>query len=98
MCDELTRSCSIGRAFFISEKGYFGLAPSTTQLGDRVCILAGGQVPYILRQAGEAVLPDNRTVRAFKLVGDSYVYGIMHGEAMADTEEGEVSLERWALI
>ncbi|KLU91790.1 hypothetical protein MAPG_10738 [Magnaporthiopsis poae ATCC 64411] len=94
----LVVACSIGRAFFISEKGYFGFAPSTAQVGDQICILAGGQTPYILRRAGEAVLSDSGTVPAFKLVGDSYVHGIMHGEAMADVDEGKVSLERWTLI
>lgn len=97
-CGELIMLCSIGRAFFISEKGYFGLAPSAAQAGDQVCILAGGQTPYILRRAGEVVLPDSGIAPAFKVVGDAYVHGIMHGEAMADVEEGRASLERWALI
>ncbi|KAL8369744.1 hypothetical protein RB595_000196 [Gaeumannomyces hyphopodioides] len=97
-CNELIMSCSIGRAFFISEKGYFGLAPSTAQVGDQICILAGGQTPYILHAVGEAVLPDSGTVPAFRVAGDAYVHGIMHGEAMADVEEGRAPLERWALI
>ncbi|KLU83145.1 hypothetical protein MAPG_02210 [Magnaporthiopsis poae ATCC 64411] len=90
--------CAIGRAFFVSKKGYFGLAPSTAQVGDQVCILEGGRMPFILRESGTAVLPDIGTVRAFKLIGDSYVHGIMNGEAVADVEEGRASLERWALV
>jgi hypothetical protein len=37
------------RRFTISKKGYFGLAPPTAQKGDVICVLLGGEVPYILR-------------------------------------------------
>ncbi|KAL8306153.1 hypothetical protein RB597_003260 [Gaeumannomyces tritici] len=94
----ILRACTFGRTFFISEKGYFGLAPSTARVGDRVCLLAGGRVPYILRDSREVLLPDSGKVRGFSLVGDSYVHGIMGGEGMADVEEGRASLERWALV
>ncbi|EJT77131.1 hypothetical protein GGTG_07043 [Gaeumannomyces tritici R3-111a-1] len=95
---DMLQACMFGRTFFISEKGYFGLAPSTARVGDRVCLLAGGRVPYILRDSREVLLPDSGKVRGFSLVGDSYVHGIMGGEGMADVEEGRASLERWALV
>ncbi|KAL8351254.1 hypothetical protein RB598_006165 [Gaeumannomyces tritici] len=90
-------AATIGRAFFISQKGYLGLAPSGAQVGHRVYLLQGGQVPYILQETGETVaLPGRGTVPVFKYIGDSYVHGIMNGEATVDVE-GRASLERWAL-
>lgn len=43
------------------------------QSGDLICILLGIEVPLILRpvQTGTYIL-----------IGDAYVYGIMHGEHM----------------
>jgi hypothetical protein len=55
-----------------TDKGYFGLAPFSAEPGDKVCILYGGAVPFLLRPRGENYL----------LVGECYVHGIMHGEAL----------------
>lgn len=43
-----------------------------------VCILFGCNVPVILRQ-------DSQTGR-YELVGESYIYGIMEGEALDETD------------
>jgi hypothetical protein len=67
------------RSLFITLKGYMGLGPSPLQLGDIVCILFGGIVPFILR-------PKNGY---YQLVGDAYVHGIMEGEAIQKWEAGE---------
>lgn len=61
------------RSFFVTEKGYMGLGPFNTEEGDLVYVLAGGQVPFILR-------PEISS-GGFWLVGESYVHGIMDGEA-----------------
>ncbi|KAI4859980.1 heterokaryon incompatibility protein-domain-containing protein [Hypoxylon rubiginosum] len=42
------------RRFFFSKRGYMGLAPENVKLGDFVCVLAGGRLPFILRST-EAV-------------------------------------------
>jgi hypothetical protein len=39
-------------------------------------VLAGGKVPYLLRTVGDE--QENR----FQFVGQAYVHGIMHGEAV----------------
>jgi hypothetical protein len=41
--------CCSNKRFFISSRGYFGLAPSHTIVGDAISMLVGGAVPYILR-------------------------------------------------
>jgi hypothetical protein len=60
------------RRFFTTEKGYIGLGPEASRVGDLVCVLLGGPLPYILR----------RSETSFKLIGESYVHGLMRGEAI----------------
>jgi len=78
------------RRFIITEKGYIGLAPAKTEPGDRIAVLFGGRVPYILRQNQ----PDNSTEpTTWTFIGDSYVHGIMDGEVIQKLERGEVESE-----
>ncbi|KAJ9666987.1 hypothetical protein H2201_002820 [Coniosporium apollinis] len=44
----LASSFCYNRTFFVTEKGYLGLGPKLTQVGDQVVLLAGGRVPFIL--------------------------------------------------
>jgi hypothetical protein len=59
-----------------SEKGLLALVPQLTMTGDSIGLLKGGSVPLILRA---------RSTR-WELVGDTYVHGIMYGEAFAEEE------------
>jgi hypothetical protein len=63
-----------GRSLCVTTSGRLCLAPSETMVGDKVTILYGGKTPYILRPIGEI----------FEFVGESYVHGLMKGEALAD--------------
>ncbi|KAI0113623.1 HET-domain-containing protein [Nemania sp. FL0031] len=58
------------RRFFITENGYMGLGPRDTKAGDSVMLLQGHQAP-ILARATEG--------KHWKVVGDSYVHGVMEG-------------------
>ena len=62
------------RKFFTTKKGTIGLGPRSMRPGDLVCILSGGRVPFIVRAEGSY----------FRLVGESYVYGLMEGQAVKD--------------
>lgn len=62
------------RAYFVTHRGYIGLAPWNAKLGDMVFVLKGGKTPFILRRE----LMDD----GCSLVGESYVYGIAGGEAL----------------
>lgn len=68
-----------GRRFAFTNEGYVGLVPDTAKNGDKICILKGFGVPFVSRQVGEQHV----------LVGDSYVQGIMMGEAFAKNESLE---------
>lgn len=70
--EDMARDGCWGRSFFRTKGGYMGLGPQILQPGDFVCVLAGGEVPFILR-------PDHDY---YKLVGECYLHGIMNGEAV----------------
>jgi hypothetical protein len=56
---------------YLSEKGYVGMGPISTQPGDVIVVLMGGRVPYILRPRGEG---------KYFFLGEAYCHGIMDGE------------------
>ena len=75
------------RRLFYSKRGYFGLGPVVMRPGDIVCVLFGAQVPLILRRK------DSR----YRLVGESYVHGIMYGEAIKMLEDGELEKQTFSI-
>ncbi|KAK3395680.1 heterokaryon incompatibility protein-domain-containing protein [Sordaria brevicollis] len=64
---------SLPRQMFKTEGDRAGLCPAGTREGDMIVILYGGNVPYLLRPAED---------KRFHLVGECYLDGFMHGEAM----------------
>jgi hypothetical protein len=76
-------SYHVDRALFLTEKGYIGLGPDRCKAGDVVAVLAGVDVPFVLES--RAVSKKD----AFYLVGEAYVHGAMHGEAVRSIEEGK---------
>lgn len=82
-------SYHVDRALFITEKGSIGLGPDRCKAGDVVAVLAGADVPFVL---------ESRAVSkrdAFYLIGEAYVHGAMHGEAVRSVEEDR---EAWKHI
>jgi hypothetical protein len=69
------RSAMHCRAFAITKKGYFCLVPRLTQVNDAVVILQGGHVPFVVRSQSDTVQG------SFEFIGETYVHGIMKGEA-----------------
>ena len=61
-----------GRRFILTKNGNMGFAPKETAVGDSICILCGGNTPYIFRPGS----PHNT------LLGDSYIYGTMNGQVL----------------
>lgn len=80
-------TCSYRRLCWTA-KGYMGIAPAATQADDIVCIFFGGQVPHILRDAGEG---------HYKLIGECYIHGIMDGEAFEGPDFDPVNLKTFIL-
>ena len=63
------------RRLFVTKKGYVGLGAKSVQIGDKVFVLPGGFVPFILRELTEGY---------YRLIGEAYVHGLMRGEALKD--------------
>ncbi|KAI0131886.1 heterokaryon incompatibility protein-domain-containing protein [Xylariales sp. AK1849] len=76
--------CKI-QAFFITESGYIGLGPPTIEVGDEVWVLSGGRTPFVLRACDDSA-PVGESDQ-YQFVGDTYVYGIMWGEAVVGRED-----------
>jgi hypothetical protein len=58
-----------------TKRGYLGLVPGSCGVGDWVCVVNGGAVPFILR-------PSSTRDGTYSLVGEGYIHGIMYGEAL----------------
>ncbi|KAI1082833.1 hypothetical protein F5B20DRAFT_530584 [Whalleya microplaca] len=82
--DSGTAKYALGRKFFITEKGYFGLAPAGAKSGDKIAILWGSSTPFVLRSSE---IPDDPR---WTILGETYVHGIMEGEVMAEEAAGNV--------
>jgi hypothetical protein len=67
-----------GRKLIFTYKGYIGIGPAASQTGDTVCVLAGGATPFLLRRDPHS----QPSKRRFVLVGETYIHGIMRGEAV----------------
>ncbi|KAH7076311.1 heterokaryon incompatibility protein-domain-containing protein [Paraphoma chrysanthemicola] len=72
-------------AFFITQSGYIGIGPASTQPVDEVWIFHGGKVPFVMRRTDASKAMGRH--RTLNLVGDAYVHGIMDGQAMEDNHE-----------
>jgi Heterokaryon incompatibility protein (HET) len=64
------------RCLFITRMGYIGLGPWNAQVGDKIFLPLGCSVPLMIRAAGENS----------KLIGDTYVCGMMQGEMVQKLE------------
>jgi hypothetical protein len=70
---------ALGRRFFFTESGRYGLGPRDTQDGDVIVIIFGLPVPFVLRKVEDG---------HYQVVGESYVHGIMKGEMIEQYELG----------
>ena len=72
---------ALGRRFFITKRGYFGLAPKGAESGDRIVVVFGSEVPFIMRKHSSG--------GGYELLGETYVHGIMGGEVIKEWQNGE---------
>lgn len=99
--NQVFRAITVGRRFITTEKGYIGFAPEQCDKGDYVAVLPGGNVPYILRPEPVAdALRDHGhgSSSCYTILGDSYVHGIMDGEAFDLVDETEGGLQEIVLV
>ncbi|KAI1129790.1 hypothetical protein F5Y10DRAFT_237644 [Nemania abortiva] len=76
----LASNFCLGRKFIATHHGRMGIGPTGTQPGDLIFVLFGGGVPYILRKQESG----------FLFVGESYIHGLMGGEAVQAWKRNEL--------
>ena len=79
------------REFFIAGDGtrsYMGITMGVPRNGDVVCILLGGDTPFVLRRKANC---------EWHFVAEAYVHGIMDGEAMDRAMQAEFEYEDFIL-
>jgi hypothetical protein len=81
MADLMTYFVS-GRQLILTEQGFFGLAPETARSGDTICCFLGVGFPFTIRKDER----DWTRQQLYKIVGESYVWGLMEGEAFRDID------------
>ena len=82
--DEILKHMASGRRLFVAG-GRLGWGPLDTKPGDRVYILPGGKVPFVLRKQ-----TTNWNDNKYRLVGDCLLQGVMDGEMCRD--------EKWEAV
>jgi hypothetical protein len=63
----------MGRILLATNKARIGTGLQSTRAGDEVWVLAGAPIPCLLRPTGDG---------RYRLIGEAYIHGIMHGEAI----------------
>lgn len=75
---DISVTTGMRRLFLTSgDLGLIGLAPRNARIGDAIALIEEGRVPFIVRES-----VDSNMGRVWRLVGDSYVHGIMEGEGL----------------
>jgi hypothetical protein len=74
---------SLGRLPFVTRNGHLGLSSDRIMKGDKIAIIAGSQVPFVLRP---------RDKGQFSVVSEAYVDGIMDGVIGETSKYGDFIL------
>lgn len=83
-----SRDACEGRSLATTAGKLIGLVPRLAQVDDEIFVLAGGQVLYVLRPDGDC----------FQYIGESYVHGLMDGEALGRLRDGTAKVDTIRII
>ncbi|KAL8651736.1 MAG: hypothetical protein Q9210_003082 [Variospora velana] len=89
------RRALTNRRFFLTSKGFYGVAHNTLEVGDTCIVIRGANVPFVIRKAG-CVGQDGNTSNRYRLIGESYIHGIMRGE-LFDRQANGIDNQRGGL-
>lgn len=74
------------RRLFRTEKGFLGLGPQSSEVGDEVWLLETAKVPFALHR--------RKDESEYELVGETYLHRAMHGELT----DKEMDKSRWIYL
>jgi Heterokaryon incompatibility protein (HET) len=80
------------QVFFMTQKGYIGMADEDIEVGDHVHVLLGGKVPFILRPVDGHGMTRESQARRFQYICDAFVQGMMDGEGLREPHRDVVIL------
>lgn len=83
------QSMTCRRRSFSTKGGRIGLGSSDAQAGDLLVVIFYCPTPYLLRQAAD---PEKK-----RFVGETYVHGLMYGEALKQFDDGLVKETKWII-
>ncbi|KAF2629656.1 hypothetical protein BU25DRAFT_336648 [Macroventuria anomochaeta] len=79
----------MGRSFCVTEKRqYIGMGSGFMDVDDVIVVPLGCNTPIILRPEG---------LNEYRYVGDIYIHGYMHGEAIQQLDAGQRTLQKYVL-
>lgn len=78
---------AVRRKLCVRDNGQLGMTPILTRVGDKLCVIFGARVPYVIRPVEDS--------SSYQLIGECYLEGVMDGEAMQmdGFEEVEIAIE-----
>ena len=71
------------RLYVTEDNKYLGLGPTSLRVGDSVWIIPGVGGPFVLRACEGGI-------GGFELIGETYVHGVMYGEAVEGVREEDL--------
>ncbi|KAI0977567.1 heterokaryon incompatibility protein-domain-containing protein [Xylaria arbuscula] len=86
----VSTSINMRRLFMSEGDGWIGLVPADACVGDKVVLLEGGRVPYILRPVDKR--EKDSEVDCYELIGPAYVHDVMDGSEWDDNHIQELYL------
>jgi hypothetical protein len=81
----MTSTFNEGRRLCLTADGRMGYVPGDAKVGDTVCLLYGGALPYVIRECGNG---------EYQFLGDCYIEGEMYGNRL----KIEPDIESFTLI
>lgn len=85
LVEQTVMGVGLTRRFCRTEQGRLGQVRAEAQEGDVFCVLLGAEVPYLLR-------PSPGKEGVYTLIGDTYLLGMMQGEALTDRRYETVNI------
>ena len=101
-------SVHFGKKIFRTERGYLGISCEHVEKGDKVAILWGGRLPFLLRKHGDRLLPgtrgqlsltDDTVVPTYRLIGgECYIHGLADGQGLDVAERAGILPRKICLV
>lgn len=89
----------VGRRFFLTSGGHFGLGPAKAEVGDPIRVLLGCRVPVVLHPRVALSFKRLGEVDFYSFVGQAHVESLIYyeGDLQQDRKDNEIKVEEFEL-